>query len=546
MMKKLLMGLLLLLGAAPMGYADNGSCCNTSCAPTSNCSSDAACSCPCSGKTYFAVRPMYQSVRPELIAGFRNDRMLAAQDGWGGAFDIVVFGGRTTKGRDLANYFLPNCKNSLVVTEQTNNPAVATQAVGDLLAENFNIFTVNRGTPGQGFQSSVCFNARHTEVGVGLHWLQSFWCNDDRNKWWYLDVNFPIMNVNNRMSISENVVNNGGGVDTSVTSVTPVANMVEAFKQAAWNFGKIDCTCKRSKTGVADVELKIGYQWMWQDCCNIASYAGVLIPTGNAPTGRYVFEPIVGHGKHVGVMWGSRGGFEIWTNCDETWHLDFDLAVHSQYLFKKKQVRSFDLKGKPWSRYLEVYANFAQAQTANTNGDVILSTPGINVFTQCVSVKPGFFHNMTSSLIMENNCGFQAELGYNLYARQTECIGLNWVTGPAIKLAAITSTSGAQAGLTNPVRDITPNPLLNEPANNVTPFGQANYTLTQIQQADIDTQSAAHPAGIAYLVYGSLGKRWDDMCYPIDLNLGGSYEFSSRDFSVLNRWGVWGKFGVAF
>jgi len=81
---------------------------NTNCQSTCNDS----CACPCGGKTYFFNRPMFQSYRPELWAGFRNDKMVAAADGLGGAFDIVPYAGQSTNGNNLAAYFMPNCKKS--------------------------------------------------------------------------------------------------------------------------------------------------------------------------------------------------------------------------------------------------------------------------------------------------------------------------------------------------------------------------------------------------------------------------------------------------
>lgn len=530
----LLLGLLLVVGFVSTGYADccNPSPCESSCSTSSSSScGDKHCQCPCAGKTFMTVRPMYQSARPELVAGFRNDRMVAAQDGWHGAFDFVVFGGRTTNGRRLAEYFLPFCKNDLTFSEVIGSDA-------DILAQNFNIFTVN-----DDFASTVSFKARHSEVGLGLHYKQGFGFNCDQTKWWYIDVNTPIVSVNNKMTLCEVVTNDGGGVDTDA-SPNAVANVTQAFQQQAWKFGRID-GCSHKKTGLGDIELKLGREWYYSDCCYVGSYFGILIPTGTKAKGVNVFEPIVGWGKYFAVMWGTEGGWEFWHNCDESWSLALDYNIHSQYFFSRKQVRSFDLKGKPWSRYQEVYANLAQAQEAATmagcppnaacTNDLVgnnLSTPGINVFTQCVKVRPGFMFNMTSAFVLNNECGFNGELGWNFFAREGECVKLRWVEGPALKAAC-------GCGRTNSVRNITPNLLLNEPA-----VHDADFTV--ITQNDIDINSAAHPAGLAYLVYGTLGWNWDDRCNPLGISFGASYEFPSTTNSELNRWGAWFKFNVAF
>ncbi|MDR3550287.1 MAG: hypothetical protein P4L31_02655, partial [Candidatus Babeliales bacterium] len=370
-MKKRILLLLLLLGAGPAQLvADSCSnSCASSCAPScaSSCSDSDDCSgCPCSGKTFFVARPMYQSYRPELWSEFRNDRMTDAQDGMGSAVEAVAFGSKSTKDRDLAQYFLPNCKNELSVKEVAAIIAGAdmksqTRSIdpqffnADLMAENFNIVT-NNGD----FASDVSFSANQSVVGLGLHYKQGFYFNDDFTSWWYIDTSSSLQRVKNEMNICEVITNDGGGANTTANPEA-VDSMTAAFKQSSWCYGRIDNCKSLSRTGVADIEFKVGKQYMWKKDCHLASYLGILIPTGNVPKAKHVFEAIVGHGGHWGISSGGEGGIELWSSCHENWHLNLEMAIHGQYLFNKKQVRSFDLKGKPWSRYQEVYANEAQA-----------------------------------------------------------------------------------------------------------------------------------------------------------------------------------------
>lgn len=542
MKKKFLYSLFLLLSiGVPIAVQAS---CQANCNQLLQCN-DTVCSCPCSGKTYFANRPLFQSYRGEFIAGFRNDKMLAAQKGWGGALDVVAYGGQSSDGAGLASYFLPFCKNKLLVTEALDT--IGTSNPGDLLSEHFNIFTVN-GT----FSSTIAFCARHDEYGVGVHWKQGFgFCDDaasalgNSNKWWYIDIAVPVTQVRNLICIDEKITNNGGGINTNVAtggSPDAVPNMVAAFAQNAWNFGKIISGAFLKKTGVADIELKFGRQWLWQDCCNMASYIGVLIPTGNAPCGQFVFEPVVGHGKHAGIIWGGEGTMDMWADCDHAKSVSIGVAAQMQYLFKRKQVRSFDLKNKPWSRYQDVYANVDQATEAANTANSTLSTPGINVFTQCVNVTPGLQVNATTALIINADNGFEGEVGYNFYGHHQECVSLAqpWVLGPALK-------AKVGAGETNPVRNITPSAKLNILAlNNAAPPPAANYNLSLIQEADLDLQSAAHPYYFSHTVHANVGHRWDDQCYPTYLGAGGSYEFALHEVSAMRRWTVWGKFNVAF
>lgn len=549
--------LLLFLSLLNLNFAQttNASCntCDTVCNTNLICD-ETICSCLCSGKTYFANRPLFQSYRPEYLAGFRNDRMMAKEECaittenskcWGGALDVVLYGGQSINSKNLASYFLPFCKNGLVVTESVGT--IGGQPTGDILSEHFNIYTIGGSSTPSGFspfESNVAFFAKHAEFGLGFHWKQMFWYNDREDQWFYFDVSLPITQVRNQICIREDVLSNGGGINTNTAtggSPNAVPNMTAAFNQSAWNFGKINSGCVMKKTGVADMEFKVAYQWLWEPTCNAAGYVGVLIPTGNTPMADFVFEPIVGHGGHAGFEFGGQGGFDIWSDCDRFKYVSFDLALNALYLFKRTQRRSFDLKNKPWSRYQDVYANEAQAKQASElvgNNGISLSTPGINIFTQCVNVTPGLIVNGTAALIVSAEDAFLGEVGYNFYAHHKECVTLAhpWQTGPALK-----AIDGA--GKTNPVRNITPNAQLNDTGIDV-PF--ADYTSSLIQETDLDLDSAAHPYYFSHMIYGALGTRWYDICIPTDVNLGASYEFARKEFAAMNRWTLWGKVGISF
>ena len=77
---------------------------------------------------------------------------------------------------------------------------------------------------------------------------------------------------------------------------------------------------------------------------------------------------------------------------------------------------------------MPVYRNQEDAAFANSNHPNptlagTYSTPGINVFTQPLEVTPRFLFNMLTSIVF-SDCGFQAEVGYNFWARQSECVKL--------------------------------------------------------------------------------------------------------------------------
>src|SRR5690606_21046646 len=122
----------------------------------------------------------------------------------------------------------------------------------------------------------------------------------------------------------------------------------------------------------------------------------------------------------------------------------------------RKQIRSFDLKNKPWSRYIDMYINQEQAQLALTDADAILATPGINILTQHVKVTPGLVHDINSAFVFSVR-KFEGEVGYNFFAKRAECVKLAcpWIEGPSLK-----HSNGN--GQTNPIRNIQGNPFLEQ------------------------------------------------------------------------------------
>lgn len=500
-----------------------------------------SCKCEATSISYLSVRQLYQLQSPEYFSNNRAIRTHANENGIHGSFEVAVLGSKSTDPDDLARYFFPNCNTCLIVDEELN---AAGQEPRDLFSEIFNIITVE-GTGADGFRSIICIKPEQTVVGAGFHWRQSLyqWENCGRGIWGA--ISFPVLRIRNNMNLCETIISTGGGVteNPDILAVrTPVANMTEALNQAAFCYGKIS-PCALTKTGVADVTLQLGYEWLDYDPCHLESYVGVLIPTGNTPDGVYLFQPIVGQGHHWGALFGNAGGIKIWESCDEYAAFRMEWAAHTQYLFKHCHVRSFDLRNKPWSRYIEVYENQQQALDAEadlTSGPFSTSY-GINVFTQPMEVTPGFSTNMTTAFVF-NYCACSAEVGYNLYARRGECVKLACKFPSTI---AIRNRFGL--GAQNPVRDMTGNVILEDVDPLTYPtITPENYNLNIITLDDINLNSAAQPSMISHTFYGALGY---DLCIcevPFFATAGASYEFSNSNNAVVSRWVAWGKLGVSF
>jgi hypothetical protein len=525
-MKRYLHYLLLLGLVGTISVKTEGDCCRVECTP------DDSCDYEISSRSYLSVRPHFLSHSPEMISGFRSDRLRIPEDGHGVAMQAVLYGSQSVNERDIARYFFPFGKSVLIVDERiglTSPPLPM-----DLRASHFNIFT-NRGD----FRSKISIRPDQSVIGVGFHGKKSFWVNEETSRAFYGSISFAVERVKNNLYFFEEVLNNGGGPNLLVDDHV-MANMTEAFMQSEWKFGKIDRQA-RIRTGVADIELKIGYEWTEQSPYHLESYLGALIPTNRKPNAEYMFDPVVGQGHHIGVIFGNHVGVEIWKDEAKDRDLRIEYSGNTQYLFRNTQCRTVDLVNKPWSRYIEMYSSEEQATVASTlptanNLDHNFATPGINILTLPLKVRPGFSHNMTTSAILRMK-SWILEGGYNLYCRQSECVKLAcpWCEGPAIK-------ANLGNGTTNPVRDITGNYRLENVTQNV---ALLNYKQNMIKASELDLVSATNPCVITSTIYGTLGYRWDDRDWPLFGNLGASYEFSNSHNGALERWTIWAKLGVS-
>lgn len=521
---------------------------NLTCESTSECSScndEACCTCKVTGKTFLPMRGFFDDPAGPPKVSLIRSTMQELQTKNGTIFQMVPFGGKTLNSERLAWYFGPSCKRVL-------NVASAPGPNVDVLAQQLGIYTQN-GL----FESKFCLSPKQTFAGIGFNYRTHFGYGDE-NKGFFLDITLPIYSVENTMNLAEVISNTGGGV---LVAGGP-ANVTEAFRQPSWNFGRIDDCCDTRKTAISMLDVQFGYGW-GKEQAHMHSYIGALIPAGNKVLGRKVFEPIVGWDHHAAIHFGSSLGIKIWQDECADRSIWYELAIDSRYFFENKQYRSFDLKGKPWSRYMTVYANAAQAQEAfiacgspalcagQTSSGLVIGTPGINIFTQEVKVKPRFQRTYNTAFVVDLK-DLTLEGGYNFFSNDQECVKL---ACPWEKLVGITQvlqpdgtyivTDGPAlkavlngCGCTNAyqtINDDVPGQII----------GVALYNQSIITADQIDFSSAEAPGSLRHWIYGSIGYTIDRCDVRTLIGLGAGYEFCGDDTSV-NRLGAWGKIAVIF
>jgi hypothetical protein len=477
---------------------------------------------------------------PERVSLFRNDLLEECQ-GVGGALEIVPYGGVTTNdGRNkFARYFLPpGCTTTFLRVKEFNPEREANRANTDdgnplknLEARHFNIRTIN-----ETFSSVISITPEQSIVGIGIAYKQTLTAKCDGTPGIWFEFSMPLERIQNRMNLKEEIENTGGGPrpELGLDNAPLVGSMVDALRQETWKYGKI-LQKEQVEWGIADVELKFGYNSWACDTYTISTYGTIVIPTGTQVRSKTLFEPIVGNNRHFGFSLGSSYAYQVW--CKGPYNVQMFLDNNTRYLFSNYQFRSFDLIGKPWGRYMSTYKGSEEAFQALQTNNENSGTSGINIFTQCVRVNPylaGTF-NTAFLLTRQGDCtSFEFEGGYNFFVRQAETIDFESTT--RISDAALKGVNGA--GHTTTARNIADN------------FPASEFTLKEryadLSNCDIDIESAAHPATISNTIYGTLGYRWEREC-PFFVALGGSYEFTTLEVNAApDRWLIWAKFAVTF
>ena len=496
-----------------------------------------------SGRSFFTVPTLFRPASYEQIAATRQQLQINDLDNRH-HFSVTPFGGTSLDGDQLAQYFLPignnvTCKTTLMVGEVGSDAANNNRV--DLLAHYFKVVTA--ALPSDGglydktdyyFQSQLSFAPKHTFWGVNLNYRYHLSRYLDKGYW--VEIAAPLVRVENDLGLREEIINAGSGaVPTDYFS-----NMVAAFKQADWNYGKIDGA--RSKVGLADLQLRAGYVYVNEKHYFLNTYFGILLPTGDKPTCEYLFEPIIGSGGRLGVFSGGSAGVRIWAKCERAVYWMVDTA--GTYFFANNQLRSLDLLGRPLSRYLPVFLSRDATQT----------NPGINSFTLPVEVAASSVRDLNTAFVYKQG-GLHAELGYHFYGRPAEELSLLHSLGDSLVIA-----SDLHTDISSGAEEL----IYDEPSDNANAHFSRNHasigrylqvkndqnssgsdTYLPLTDAELDLNSGAHPAMLTHAFYGAIGYHWQETNYPLFMALGGAWETGS-DNAVLAKMMVWCKLDLSF
>lgn len=198
-------------------------------------------------------------------------------------------------------------------------------------------------------------------------------------------------------------------------------------------------TNEKSTTRFADVRAYLGWNII-QDKYHVGFNIQGAMPTGSRPRGKFLFEPIVGNGNHWELGGCVNAHCNLWSNADETAAVTLYGEINGTYFFHARQFRTFDLKCKPFSRYMlaqrmdtpvlnnlgglpqdaqtPIYATsqFQQQFAPLANITTIPVDVGVNLQTDMFIMAHAQWHNWTFDLgynIWTRSCENIRELGFN-------------------------------------------------------------------------------------------------------------------------------------
>ncbi len=445
------------------------------------------------GRSFMFTRPAYYhlSMREHLW----HDIVYNKKGEQLGGFQLTTFFQRSIAQDKIARYFLINGKNELLVSGDLN---LQDKDIRDIRAEWLNLPETFRG--------KFSMSPHQQQFGFTLEY------NQDLKKWldvkflrdWCLGFIVPIVIVDNDLRLIQTTVTNKG---------TNPADIIEAFKQKEWKFSRIEGN--RTRLGVAEIKIILGSSYMSENHFQVGYYSTLVIPTGKKQDPKFLFDPVVGNNQHFGI--GGAVNFQILLNRDPSrFAFCFFLNLESILLIRNKQFRTFDLKGKSWSRFM-LFNKKGEAPNENI--------PGVNLLTRKAVVKPFNIVDFTTGLRIKNE-NIEFEVGYNIWGHGDERVRLR---NPIKEIFGIAGTAADKTAS----------------KSSISKRADDDEEFVKITECDFDANSAQSGSAFNHKVHISGGVK--HIGTKMDGFIGaGWFVDIPRKNSPLRLWGVWVKLGSTF
>lgn len=474
---------------------------------------------------------------------------------------------------------------------------VANRGVEDVLADYFGLPT--------DFQSLVCFDPQIKNMIVDV---QGYIGLDTVLPGLYMRLDIPVVHSSWDLGFKEFIQNAGinfdpaGYMSTASIARADLPQGVNLTGDATFGdmiyplrYGKI--FGREVTNAIAELRFVLGWNATGPDY-----HAGINLrvnaPTGNRPKGQFLFESIVGNGKHWEVGAGLTTHYDFWQSKDTIHGLGVYFDANFTHLFATSQVRSFDLRANgQGSRYMLIQ------DMGNQSTNLLLGLDGpaapyqytsdlfmlINKTSLPVKVSVALQADMACKLSY-NYRDFAIDLGYGFYGRSQETFhhrkkflsnrfalkgdgqlyGFDSIDASTVALDASQHNATLHAGqglgngdytnanIDSPIQAADAHGLLNQLTSSdsaVLGIAQApaHTSNPPVLIADNDLSCCAPmlPRALTNKLFFHIGNIWQDQacCWKPFFGIGGEVEWAGGNpckNSACSQWSVWAKGGIGF
>ena len=203
------------------------------------------------------------------------------------------------------------------------------------------------------------------------------------------------------------------------------------------HYGRI-CRGALKKIRLAEIRGSLGYNFVLDRDYHFGFFVQLSAPTGNRRCSKYLFEPIVGNGKHWEIGGGISGSWIFHRSKEnESKYVGVWLDATITHLCTTRQCRSFDFTCKPNSRYMLLEEMGTNKNNIQGKVDQTLTeatyqykkdlVPAINWSTFKVDVRMDIQADIAVKLGFVKD-GWSFDLGYNFWAMTGEKFELDCCT----------------------------------------------------------------------------------------------------------------------
>jgi hypothetical protein len=416
----------------------NAACCDTDCST----SCDTAGSCPTTACYPNRSQGFYKVRQVAGMVGHTQD-IQNDMDSWWGMFSITPGYHQTFRSKQIAECLFDGdltCQSGCEgTTIQVQGRNVANRTATAWLADYFYL-------PSD-FDSTLRFSPKIKNFILDLDFYLGL------DEWWkgaYLRLHGPIVSTRWSLGFCENVINSGTADDPAgyfTTGTLARSALLADFSAYAAGGAPTDpaaapntvtfdplkyariAGCSSKETGFAELRMELGWNfWTDEDYhLGVALYAAA--PTGNMCKPCFLFDAVVGNGKHWELGGVVTGHYVFWRSEDAEKHFGGYVDATIAHQFKRSGLRTFDLTGRPNSKYA-LAAKFGPNNNnlSNAAGAIVASkqfayeyAPVANISTVNVSVSSSVVADVVAWFNFTSG-GFSWDLGYNFYGRSCEDI----------------------------------------------------------------------------------------------------------------------------